>query len=283
MPSDDPCPQLEEAIPKPAQISNFDHSSDPGFLAYYARESVSESTLLRFGRVRERALSLLSERGSPVQSLRMLDIGCGAGTQASLWAQRGHEAHGVDVNAPLIAVGHARARSQGIKVQLQVGTATSLPFDDASMDVCLMPELLEHVQDWQACLREAVRVLKPGGLLYVSTSNALCPRQHEFNLPAYSWYPVFVKRHVEKLAVTTRPALANHARYPAVHWFTYYGLRSFLSPMAMECQDRFDVMDLKDRGTAARMAVALIRRLPPLRLISQMLTSGTVVWAVKRR
>lgn len=270
-------------MPEPAQISNFDHSSDPGFLAYYTRQSVSQTTLLRFERVRDRALALLSERGNPPQSLRVLDIGCGAGTQARLWAQRGHEAHGVDVNAPLIAVGQARACNDGVNVQLQVGTATSLPFADASMDVCLMPELLEHVQDWQACLREAVRVLKPGGLLYVSTSNALCPRQHEFNLPAYSWYPAFVKRRVEKLATTTRPALANHARYPAVHWFTYYGLRGFLAPMGMACQDRFDVMDLTDRGASAKVAVALIRSLPPFRLIGQMLTAGTIVWAVKRR
>jgi 2-polyprenyl-3-methyl-5-hydroxy-6-metoxy-1,4-benzoquinol methylase len=55
------------------------------------------------------------------------------------------------------------------------------------MDVCLLPELLEHVADWQSCLNEAARVLRPGGLLYLSTTNVLCPRQQEFNLPLYSF------------------------------------------------------------------------------------------------
>ena len=76
------------------------------------------------------------------------------------------------------------------------------------MDVCLLPELLEHVADWQSCLKEAPRVLRSGGLLYLSTTNVLRPRQEEFNLPLYSWYPGPLKRYCERLAMTTRPALA---------------------------------------------------------------------------
>lgn len=264
-----------------AHATGYDHSSDPGFLAYYAESSSTQATLERFGRIKDRSLSLLSEHGRPTSALHMLDIGCGAGTQVRLWAACGHKAFGVDVNAPLIEVGRSRAKAEGLDVRLDVGTATHLPFADACMDVCLMPELLEHVVDWSTCLREAVRVLKPGGLLYVSTSNALCPRQDEFNLPAYSWYPGFAKRHFEKLAVTTRPDLANYARYPAVHWFTYYGLRRFLAPMGMACRDRFDTMGTRDRNVAAKLLVGLIKALPPLRLAGQMLTVGTTVWAFK--
>lgn len=269
---------MPESVLAPA----FDHSSDPNFLAYYAEQSASAATLQRFSRVKDRSMMLLSQRNKPLKGLMVLDIGCGAGTQARLWAQDAHQAHGVDVNAPLIAVAQARAKAEGLSVRLDVGSATHLPYGDASMDVCLMPELLEHVQDWQSCLREAVRVLKPGGLLYVSTSNALCPLQNEFNLPFYSWYPGFAKRHFERLSITTRPDLVNHARYPAVHWFSYYGLKRFLKPLGMHCQDRFDVLDTRGRSRPVRLLVGLVKALPPLHLVGHLLTQGSTVWAFKQ-
>ena len=78
------------------------------------------------------------------------------------------------------------------------------------------------------CVREAARVLKRGGVLYLSTTNVLCPVQEEFELPLYSGTRRPFKRRYQRLALTTRPELVNHARYPAVHWFSYYGLRDHL-------------------------------------------------------
>src|SRR5205807_1840429 len=152
----------------------------------------------------------------------------------------GHKVRALDVNEPLIDLARRRAQGQGLDIAFEVGSATALPWAPASMDVCLLPELLEHVADWQACLREASRILRPGGLLYISTTNVLCPLQEEFNLPAYSWYPTSLKRHCERLAVTTRQSLANHAKYPAVNWFSFYSLRDWLTALDFKCYDRFD-------------------------------------------
>ena len=84
-------------------------------------------------------------------------------------------------------------------------------------------------------ISEADRVLKPDGVLYLSTTNVLCPKQMEFELPLYSWYPGFVKRKVERLSVTSHPHLANHAKYPAVNWFLYGGLTHHLEAMGYKC------------------------------------------------
>lgn len=260
----------------------WNHSSDPNFLDYYEQQSVSDETVQRFTLVRDKVLQLLSmSQSDDIPVLEVADIGCGAGTQSRLWAQIGHRVHGLDVNAPLIAVARRRALEDGLDIGFEVGSATELPYPDASMDVALLPELLEHVANWQGCLNEAVRVLKPGGLLYLSTTSWLCPKQQEFNLPLYSWYPGFVKRKFEQLAVTTRPDIANHCKYPAVNWFSFYSLASYLGHRGFVCLDRFDMVETHKQGVLGRFAVTLIRALPPLRLIGHVLTPGSTVFAVK--
>jgi len=226
---------------------------------------------------------VLRQAGAAAQNrhLEVADIGCGAGAQCQLWAELGHSVHGLDINGPLIELARQRAAERRQEIQFEIGSVTNLPWSDASMDVCLSPEPLEHVQDWESCVNEFVRILKPGGILYLSTTNKLCPRQQEFDLPFYSWYPSTLKRRYERLAVTSRPELVNHAKYPAVNWFTFYQLRDWLRERGMESRDRFDVMDLASKGAAARGLVRLIHALPPLRWCAHLATSYTVVVAVK--
>ena len=261
--------------------ASLDHSSDPHFLAYYEKASLSEATLQRFRTVRDKALSLLAARGRDIAHLRVADIGCGAGTQSMLWAELGHSVLGLDVNAPLMEVARRRAAELGLRIDFRVGTATALPLESSSVDVCLLPELLEHVTDWQTCLREASRSIGTGGLLYLSTTNTLCPLQNEFNLPLYSWYPGFAKHYCERLAVTTRQSIANYATYPAVNWFNFYRLREYLAPLGFECLDRFDMIDLNHVRGSLRWVVRLMRSLAPARFVGHVLTPGTTLFAVK--
>jgi 2-polyprenyl-6-hydroxyphenyl methylase/3-demethylubiquinone-9 3-methyltransferase len=260
----------------------LDHSSDPNFLAYYEQESLSEQTVGRFTRIRDRALALWSERNGRSELLDVVDIGCGAGTQAMLWAELGHRVRALDINEPLLQVGRERAKQRGLMVDFGLGTATALPYESASTDICLLPELLEHVADWESCVREAARILRPGAVLYLSTTNWLCPVQEEFNLPLYSWYPPALKRHFERLAVTTRPDLANHARYPAVHWFSFFQLRDHLIPLGFECLDRFDMLARQPISGLKRLVASLARSSEGTRLVAHVFSGGTTVWALKR-
>lgn len=260
----------------------WDHGTHPDFYAYYAAESESAATLQRFASLQAAMLRIAAQAGLDGM-LDVADVGCGAGTQCRMWAALGHRVHGVDVNAPLVELARVRTRERRLDVDFQVGSATALPWADGSMDVCLLPELLEHVADWKSCLTEAARVLRGGGLLYLSTTNVLCPRQQEFNLPLYSWYPPALKRRCERIAVTTRPSIANYARYPAVNWFSYYGLRGYLEPLGFKCCDRFDLVDVSAKGKITRMLVALVRALPAMRFLGHVGTAGTYLVAVKTR
>ena len=117
----------------------------------------------------------------------------------------------------------------------------------------------------------------------MTTSNKLCPFQQEFNLPLYSWYPNSLKRYFERLAVTTRPQLANYAKYPAVNWFSFYGLRATLSQYGFMSLDRFDLVDVSNKGFVSQWMIRAIRGFPVLRWLAHVSTEGTILMAVKNQ
>lgn len=256
-------------------------TSEDAFYDYYASESAKQSTIERFLSTKRAVLRVARHFDLPEGALNVADIGCGAAAQCLLWAQDGHAVFGLDVNERLVELGQKRARDAALSIDLRVGTATRLPWPDESMDICLSPELLEHVPDWRACVSESVRVLKRGGILYLSTTNKLCPIQQEYTLPLYSWYPSFLKRRYEHLAITTRPEIANHAKYPAVNWFTFYGLRKLLAKDGFVSLDRFDVAALGERNALARFILGAATHVAPLRWFGHVLTPSTTVFAYK--
>lgn len=235
--------------------------------------------IARADRARDMILRFRDEMESD-EPLDVLDVGCNAGTFSISWAAKGHHVTGVDISADLIELAGKRAREAGVNIEFKIGSATKLPVASGSMDVCFSPELLEHVADWESCLDEFARILRPGGTLYLTTTNKLCPRQMEFNLPFYSWYPPPLKRHFEKLAVTTRPELANHATYPAVNWFSYYMLKKELRRRGLSSQDRFDVMLVDSR--VKKIVVSLVQRFALFRWIAQVMTPSSIVVAAKK-
>jgi 2-polyprenyl-6-hydroxyphenyl methylase/3-demethylubiquinone-9 3-methyltransferase len=256
-------------------------ASDDPFVRYYASESLKDATLERFAATKSAVMRAARHFGLAPGAWNVADIGCGAATQCALWARDGHRVHGADINEKLIQLGRERAAAAGLDISLTAASATQLPWPDESMDVCLCPELLEHVADWQSVLREAIRVLRPGGTLYLSTTNTLCPVQEEFDLPGYSWYPAPLKRRYERLSVTTRPELVNHAKYPAVNWFTYFQQRRYLKKFGLTAIDRFDVAGLAQHSAPARLVLTAVRSIPPLRWLAHVATPYTMVFARK--
>ena len=266
---------------KEQKTTVWDHGSDDRFYDYYAQASESAQALQRFQAIRDMVLRVARLRGLRTEALDVADIGCGAGTQSIIWAGLGHHVHGLDVNEPLLKLAADRAVKAGYSIDFQLGSATHLPWPDQSMDVCLLVELIEHITEWQPCLAESARVLRPGGILFLSTSNKLCPLQDEFNLPLYSWYPKYLKRYCEELAVTTRPDLANYAKYPAVNWFSFYGLRADLAKRGLQSMDRFDVIDLPNKNAWIKGLVFCMQMFPPVRWLGHVATPSTMIVAIK--
>lgn len=259
-----------------------DHGSDPRFVAYYALQSSTDETDTRFRTVRDKLLGLWAEAsGRAPGRLCVADIGCGAGASSRVWTELGHRVLGLDVNAELIRLARERAAAAGLDAEFEVGTATALPWASSTVDICMLPELLEHVADWQSVLDEATRVLRPGGALYLSTTNVMCPIQQEFTLPGYSWYPAALKRYCVHVALTTHPRIANFATYPAVNWFTYGQVAAFLEARGMTCRDRLAMIDLAALPGWKQALVRGARALAPARWAAHVVTPSLAVFAYK--
>src|SRR6266487_4154512 len=122
---------------------------------------MARSTRLR----NEWTLSLLAIRRDD----RVLEVGCGPG--ALIQAPRATEGFvaGVDPS-PIMLQQAARRNAEAIgegRVQLQLGSATALPFEDASFDKALSANSLPFWPDQEAGVKEMGRVLKSGGMIAI--------------------------------------------------------------------------------------------------------------------
>ncbi|HZZ92078.1 MAG TPA: class I SAM-dependent methyltransferase [Usitatibacter sp.] len=148
---------------------------------------------------------------------RVLDVACGEGYGSALLARHAREVTGVDV-APA-AVAHARGVYAGVaNLRFVEASCTQLPLGDASFDLVVSFETLEHIGEQERFLDEIARVLAPGGILLLSS-----PDKHE-----YSDRRDFVNEfHVKELYRDELRGLVS-ARFAAIDWYgqkaTFYSL-----------------------------------------------------------
>lgn len=108
------------------------------------------------------------------------------------------------------------------------GTAERTDLATCSQSLILMEDVLEHVDSVNASLAEAFRILMPGGVLFVRTTNrqrfSITGINWEFTKRFFNWFPRLVKESYIFDQLHYRPELAHYSRRPAVHWFTFANL-----------------------------------------------------------
>ncbi len=108
---------------------------------------------------------------SPLKGLTAVDIGCGGGLACEPIARMGAKTTGVDADGNAIAVARAHAAEQGLDITYIHGAAEDLVDQKKTYDVVLALEVIEHVSDPDAFISLCSNLLKPGGLLIISTLN----------------------------------------------------------------------------------------------------------------
>jgi ubiquinone/menaquinone biosynthesis C-methylase UbiE len=106
-----------------------------------------------------------------VRGRAVADIACGTGSGSELLRTAGGAARvvGVDIDAEAVAYARAAHAPDGVEFACAPGERTGLP--DASVEVVVSFETIEHVPSDRALLAEFARVLRPGGVLVCSTPN----------------------------------------------------------------------------------------------------------------
>jgi 2-polyprenyl-6-hydroxyphenyl methylase / 3-demethylubiquinone-9 3-methyltransferase len=104
---------------------------------------------------------------------QILEVGCGGGLICEQLAHRGAEMVGIDPSQGALdtAASHAEERGLGQHIHYQQGYAESLPFADGSFSAIVCFDVLEHVSDLKATIKEIARVLASGGVFVFDTIN----------------------------------------------------------------------------------------------------------------
>jgi SAM-dependent methyltransferase len=110
-------------------------------------------------------IPLLESRGIALDGRAVLDAGCGQGGVLAALGESHTlaEAHGVDLDADMVARGAARC-GRGLRLEV----ADFLRLEGRNYDLILLRDVLEHIVDVEGAFRKAARLLRPGGVLFAS-------------------------------------------------------------------------------------------------------------------
>ena len=137
-------------------------------------------------------------------AVRILDAGCGNGSCTARLAEAGFEVWGVDISER--AIEYAKERYPQA-VFCCASLEEQLPFEDGTFDAVYAGDVIEHIYDTRRMIAELCRVLRPGGMLFISTpyhgllknlSIALLNFEKHFD-PTGTHIRFFTKRSLKKL------------------------------------------------------------------------------------
>jgi SAM-dependent methyltransferase len=153
------------------------------------------SYVWRFGQ--DRRLDLIRKH-APLEGARILDIGCGLGVYVRKFRELsarepGGRVCGIDIDPKRLREGAKSTPG------LMLAVGEHLPFRDATFDVIVLNEVIEHVEDDRATIGEGMRILAPGGRIVIYAPNRLYPfethgvyvgtRFIHRNVPLVNWLP----------------------------------------------------------------------------------------------
>ncbi|WP_421787847.1 bifunctional 2-polyprenyl-6-hydroxyphenol methylase/3-demethylubiquinol 3-O-methyltransferase UbiG [Hyphobacterium sp.] len=173
------------------------HKFNPARLRY-----IRDTVLDHFGR----------EPGdAPLNGLKLLDIGCGGGLIAEPMARLGADVTAVDAAEANIKTATVHAEEQGLDIDYRHGTAEQLLEDgEAQFDVVLNLEVVEHVADPAAFLKDCAKLLKPGGIMVVGTINRTS-KAFVFAIFGAEWVMRWLPRGTHRFEKLVKPSEVRSA------------------------------------------------------------------------
>jgi len=153
---------------------------------------------------------------------KLLEIGVGAGTDFVQWVRAGTQAYGIDLTQEAIENTAERLALDGLKAQeLRVADAENLPYQDNFFDVVYSWGVIHHSPDMPQCLKEIVRVVKPGGTIKLMVYN----RRSLFAFYRYLLAGLFRGKPFQRISTV----LFNHQESMGTKAYTRREIKNMLS------------------------------------------------------
>jgi len=108
---------------------------------------------------------------SPLKGLKLIDVGCGGGLLTEPMCRLGAEVTGIDAGEATIAAARQHAEQSGLDIDYRQVLPEDMSREHRRFDVVLNMEVVEHVADRALFLKSAADLVKPGGVMVLSTLN----------------------------------------------------------------------------------------------------------------
>lgn len=125
--------------------------------------------ICRLAYIKEQIIRHFSKDQNPFDGLTLLDVGCGGGIVCEPLTRLGASVTGIDASPRAIAVATKHAESMNLSIDYRCTSIEKMPHE--TYDVVLALEVIEHVENPKIFIHHCKRLLKPGGMLIISTLN----------------------------------------------------------------------------------------------------------------
>lgn len=154
------------------------YSTSPGWAKWYAKILPLKAA---------RTIKILEKYKS--HQAVLLDVGCSTGLTLGFMARRFSKTVGYDIDAEALTIARSRFQKMGLKTRFILGNGQKIPLKNNSVDLVTCLEVFEHVNRPRLLLKEIYRILKPDGILHITTANRYWPIEPHFHLPFLSYFP----------------------------------------------------------------------------------------------
>lgn len=158
----------------PAEVAKFAQTAARWWDADGPYAPLHRLNPARLSFIRQRVAARFGQPASarrPFAGLETLDLGCGGGLVSEPLARLGARLTAIDAEAETIRIAQAHAEAQGLDIAYRCGAAEDLAAEGRRFDLVVALELIEHTADARAFLALAAELVRPGGLLILSTLN----------------------------------------------------------------------------------------------------------------